>query len=103
MEQHSRPIPFRNVPSGIRTAPVPTLFCPDRSFNQERIPVMDFVISLLPHLPVMFGVGWRIAYLVIATLFVVEAWRALRAGHACRAKIAKAAAYLVITLKALLT
>lgn len=52
---------------------------------------MDFLLSLLPHLPLALGLCWRLAYIVIAALLVVEALRALREGHPCRAKVAKAA------------
>jgi hypothetical protein len=64
---------------------------------------MEFLPSLLLHLSLAFAVCWRLAYLVIAAAFIVEALRALREGHPCRLKVAKAASYVVIALKALLT
>jgi hypothetical protein len=63
---------------------------------------MEFLALLVPHMALAFGPCWKLAYLVIAVAHVVEACRALREGHPCRVKVAKAAAYVIITVKALL-
>jgi hypothetical protein len=55
----------------------------------------------LPHLALAFAIGWRVAYCVIAGLFLAEAWKALRCGEPCRMKWAKAVAYCLIVAKAL--
>ena len=59
---------------------------------------MEFFLA---HLPLAFALLWRAAYILIAWLFVLEAWKAFRCGEPCRKKWAKAVAYCVIVAKAL--
>lgn len=58
--------------------------------------------TLVPLCLLALKIGGLAGYCVIAGLGVQEAWHALRCQEPCRTKLLKAAAYLFVTLKALL-